>query len=82
MKTALATLVVALFALHGSLLGQCAMCYQTDAAQGPKAMQALNLGILLLIVPVVSIIGCISVVAYRYRDPGSPTPTAGDRSAE
>ncbi len=47
---------------------QCAMCYQTAAAQGPKGIRAMNLGILLLIVPLVSIIGCITVVTWRHRN--------------
>jgi hypothetical protein len=55
-----------------AFLLQCAMCYQAAASQGAQARHALNLGILLLILPVVSIIGCISVVAYRYRDSSPP----------
>lgn len=47
------------------LLAQCAMCYQNASAQGARGIQALNLGVLVLIVPPMAIIGCISWVAYR-----------------
>ena len=47
---------------------QCAMCYQNAAAAGPQGIRAMNLGILFLIVPLVSIIGCITVVTYRHRN--------------
>ncbi|GEM_PF-3785620 len=53
----------------GAAFGQCAMCYATAASQGPQARHALNLGILLLILPVASIIGGIAVVTYRNRNP-------------
>ena len=59
--------------LVGSLALQCAMCYQTAAAQGPQGIRAMNLGILFLIVPLVSIISCITVVAYRHRGSGPPS---------
>ncbi|MBI3695919.1 MAG: hypothetical protein HY238_13900 [Acidobacteria bacterium] len=59
--------------LVGSLALQCAMCYQTAAAQGPRGIRAMNLGILLLIVPVVSIISCITVVTYRHRGSAPPS---------
>lgn len=52
----------------GAAFGQCAMCYATAASQGPQARHALNLGILLLILPVASIIGGIAVVTYRNRN--------------
>jgi len=56
-----------LSALASPLFAQCSMCYQNAAASGPQGMRALNLGILLLIVPVASIIAGISVVTYRHR---------------
>jgi hypothetical protein len=44
---------------------QCAMCYQTASQQGAKGMAALNAGILILLLPPVAILGCISWIAYR-----------------
>ena len=61
-------LLVALVIAAVPLGAQCAMCYQNAAASGAQGIRALNLGILFLIVPVVSIITGIAVVAYRYRD--------------
>lgn len=65
-----------------ALLLQCAMCYQTAAAQSAQGMHALNLGIVILLLPPVAVAGCIARVAYRCRESSSPTPpTAGGRSA-
>jgi hypothetical protein len=44
------------------------MCYAAAASQGPQARHALNVGILLLILPVVSIIGGIATFTYRNRE--------------
>jgi len=52
----------------GRLYAQCAMCYAAAASQGPQARHALNVGILLLILPVVSIIGGIATFTYRNRE--------------
>jgi hypothetical protein len=48
-----------------ALLLQCAMCYQTAAQQGAKGIAALNAGILVLLIPPVAIMGCISWLAWR-----------------
>ena len=53
---------------------QCAMCYQTAAGQGAKGMQALNLGILILLLPPMAIIGCITWVVYQRREAVAPLP--------
>lgn len=46
---------------------QCGMCRAAAAASG--AANALNLGILLLLVPPVAIFCGIFIVAYKYRRP-------------
>jgi len=67
MRTFLALAAWAVSA-SGPLLAQCAMCYQNAAAQGSKGIQALNLGILALLIPPLAIMSCISWVAYQRRD--------------
>ena len=47
---------------------QCAMCYSTAAAQDSEAIKALNLGILVLLIPPVAIMGGILLLAFRYRN--------------
>jgi hypothetical protein len=54
-------------AASSPLFGQCAMCYQTAAASGPQGIHALNLGILALLLPLASLVGCFAVAAYRHR---------------
>ena len=54
-----------------ALVWQCAMCYQTAAGQNARGMQALNLGIFILLVPPLAIIGGIAWVTYRRREPGA-----------
>ena len=48
--------------------GQCAQCFRTAAAQQAAGMQALNQGILILLVLVLAMLGGIAWVAYRRRD--------------
>jgi hypothetical protein len=70
-------------ALASPLFAQCSMCYQNAAASSPQGIRALNLGILLLIVPVASIIAGISVVTYRHRGSdgeSNPAPASASRS--
>ena len=70
-------LLVLVFAA-GPLFAQCAMCYQNAAAQGTQAMHALNLGIVILLLPPAAIAACIARAAYRYRDSSPPIrPTTG-----
>jgi len=61
---------------------QCAMCYQNAAAQGAKGIQALNLGVLVLLLPPVAILGCISWAAYRRRGPTCRPPRTDGRFDE
>jgi hypothetical protein len=46
----------------------CAMCYQSAAASGPRSIQALKSGILILIFPPVLITTAIAYLAYRKRN--------------
>ena len=50
------------------LFAQCPMCYASASAMGPQAKHALNVGILLLILPVASIIVGIATFTYRNRE--------------
>jgi len=52
---------------------QCAMCYQSASQQGAKGMAALNSGILILLLPPVAIIGCLSWITWRRSGGGTPT---------
>jgi hypothetical protein len=63
---------MSLLAPLATLVWQCAMCYQTAAGQSVQGMRALNLGILILLVPPLAIIGGIAWVAYRKREAGGP----------
>ena len=55
---------------------QCAMCYQT-AAQAAQGLHALNMGILILLLPPLAIIGGISWAVYQRRDePGAARDAA------
>lgn len=72
---ALLALVCVLFAA-GPLFAQCAMCYQNAAAQSAQGMRALNLGILVLLLPPAAIAACIARAAYRCREssPAADSP--------
>ncbi|MGD0402451.1 MAG: hypothetical protein ABSB66_04575 [Candidatus Acidiferrales bacterium] len=61
-----ATMLV--LASPGALYAQgCAMCYQSAAASGPRSIQALKSGILILMLPPVLITVVIAYLAYRKR---------------
>jgi hypothetical protein len=47
----------------------CAMCYQSAAASGAPGREALRHGILILLVPAVSLFAGICALIYRRRDP-------------
>ncbi len=50
----------------------CAMCYQNAASSGVQGREALRRGILILLVPALSLfIGIFSLI-YRRRNPASP----------
>ncbi len=69
MKRKLATLL--LFAtLCAPAFGQgCAMCYTGAEAAGAKSQKALDHGVLILMVTVMSFVGAFAVIAYKYRNP-------------
>lgn len=46
----------------------CSMCYASAAQQSPGAQQALNLGIIVLIIPPVLLFAGVLVTAFRRRD--------------
>ena len=48
-------------------LAQCAMCKVSAAASGSGAADSLNLAILVLLIPPVTIFCAIFIVAYRHR---------------
>ena len=60
------------------LLAQgCAMCKTVAAAQSKEAAASLNWGILLLLVPPVTIMSSLLVFAFRCRNAPRPTLEAG-----
>jgi len=60
------------------LLAQgCAMCKTVAAAQSKEAAASLNWGILLLLVPPVTIMSSLLVFAFRCRNVPRPTLEAG-----
>lgn len=66
LKRAAAMTVV--LASPGALYAQgCTMCYQSAAASGPRSIQALRSGILILMLPPVLITAGIAFLAYRKR---------------
>jgi len=67
LKRGLAAL--AILASPAALYAQgCAMCYQSAAASGPRSIQALKSGILILIFPPVLITTAIAYLAYKRRN--------------
>jgi len=66
-------LLAASFAAAPAAFAQgCAMCYTTAAAQSPKAQAALNHGILVLLIPPLSMFIGILVFLYRRRNATRP----------
>ena len=69
MKKNLALLVL-LLAIGAPAFGQgCAMCYTGAENAGAKSQQALDRGVLFLMVPTLAFIGAFVGIAYRYRNP-------------
>ena len=64
----IAAAVASLLAPQALRAQGCAMCYAGAAAQSEKGIHALNLGILMLLLPAVAIFGGIFWMAYRHRD--------------
>jgi hypothetical protein len=46
----------------------CSMCYASAAQEDARAQQALNLGIIVLIIPPVLLFAGVMVTAFRRRD--------------
>ena len=66
---AAAAAVVILLCLPTVTLAQgCALCYQSAASSGPRAIQALRNGIVILIIPPLFICSAITYLVYRRRD--------------
>ena len=66
----LITLAIASLALSAppeTLAQGCAACYQSAAASGPRAVEALRHGILLLMAVPLAICAAIARLAYRKR---------------
>jgi hypothetical protein len=60
---------LALLAMPSALFAQgCVQCYQSAAASGPRAIQALRDGIIVLILPPFFICVGITFLAYRRRN--------------
>ena len=72
-RTLLITIAVAAVSLLSgeTALAQCALCRTAAAAQNPEAASALNLGILVLLIPAAVIFNGIFLLAYRCRDSNS-----------
>ena len=67
LKRGVAALVI--LASPAALYAQgCAMCYQSAAASGPRSIQALKAGILILMFPPVLITTAIVYLAYKKRN--------------
>ena len=49
----------------------CAQCYQSAAASGPRSIQALRNGIVVLVIPPFFICVGVTLLAYRRRDSDS-----------
>lgn len=60
--TAIAALTI--FVPHAAAQG-CAMCYQNAAASGAKGQEALRHGILILLIPALTLFGGIIAAIYR-----------------
>ena len=66
---ALAVSVVILLCLPAVTSAQgCALCYQSAASAGQRAIQALRNGIVILIIPPLFICSAITYLVYRRRD--------------
>ncbi len=65
---AIALVTAAFWAASAPVLAQCAMCYATAASQSDKGIQALNLGIIVLLIPPVTIMSGILLYAFRCRN--------------
>jgi ABC-type phosphate transport system permease subunit len=69
-------ILMSMFAAQAPVFAQCPMCKAAAASQGPQATSALNLGILILLVPTLAIFIGAFVIAYRYRHSPAGDPAA------
>jgi hypothetical protein len=65
---AAAAIAIAILAPPESVAQGCAMCYQSASAAGPRAIQALRSGIIVLMVPPAFICIGITWLAWRRRN--------------
>ena len=82
------TRVMPLLLVLGALLAPapvqaqgCSMCYTAAAAQSEQGKAALNLAILVLLLPAVAIFSGVFWVAYRHRDWWAEDVPAGSRDS-
>jgi hypothetical protein len=68
LTVAAAAVAIAVLAPPESLAQGCAMCYQSASAAGPRAIQALRTGIIVLMVPPAFICVGITWLAWRRRN--------------
>jgi hypothetical protein len=61
-------ITIAILAPPESVAQGCAMCYQSASAAGPRAIQALRTGIIVLMVPPAFICIGITWLAWRRRN--------------
>ena len=69
-------------ALAGPVVGQCVMCRESAKYQRGEALEALNLGIIVLALPPVAIALGIGWVTYRHRNSSQPTPQSRHESSD
>jgi hypothetical protein len=65
---AAAAIAIGILAPPESVAQGCAMCYQSASAAGPRAIQALRSGIIVLMVPPACICIGITWLAWRRRN--------------
>jgi hypothetical protein len=68
--TKVATASLLLLAVRISAFAQCALCKSAlaNSADAARTASRINLGIILLLIPVLVILGAIITLIYRYRD--------------
>jgi hypothetical protein len=69
LRATTACVALVAFASSRAVAQGCATCYQTAAASGAPGREALRHGILILLVPAVSLFAGICALIYRRRDP-------------
>ena len=67
--SALALTVTMFFLNAAPAAAQCVICYTTAAASGDRGIRALQIGILVLLVPTLTMLAGVLWLAYRRRNP-------------